>query len=406
MVEFFNEVQAESCPSKPGRYRFRLLKNTILKLTFQVVKEYFAVIYLDNAATTQPCPEAVEAVKKAMTDCWGNPSASYSCGREARMALETARFQVASALGANPMEIIFTSGGTEADNHAILCGARRQKRYGSHIISSLTEHDAVLEPLKQLSSDGFDVTLLSPDENGRISVASVENALRDDTSFISLMLVNNETGAINPIPEISRLIRGRNILLHCDCVQAMRNVPFTVRSLGADLISVSSHKINGPKGAGALWVKNSARLTPFIFGGGQEGGLRSGTEAVPAIAGFGAAAARPGAGVNPRLRELIRESFPDAVVISGSEGFSSHIFMFSLPGCKAEVLTNWLDSIGIFVSRGSACAKGRRSHVLAAMGLPADVIDGAIRVSFSPENTEADVLTFCSELRAAKERFF
>lgn len=364
------------------------------------------MIYLDNAATTKPCPEAVEAVRKAMEECWGNPSSSYLCGREARMAVETARFQVASALGANPMEIIFTSGGTEADNHAILCGARRQKRYGSHIISSMTEHDAVLEPLRQLSQEGYDVTLLPPDENGAVSVASVENALRDDTSFISLMLVNNETGAINPIREIAQLIRGRNILLHTDCVQAMRNVPFTVRSLGADLISVSSHKINGPKGAGALWVKNSAKLTPFMFGGGQEGGLRSGTEAVPAIVGFGAAAARPGTGVNPNLIEIIRDSFPEAVFITGREGFSSHICMFSLPGCKAEVLTNWLDSLGIFVSRGSACARGRRSHVLTAMGLPADVIDGAIRVSLSPANTTADILTFCSELRSAKERFF
>lgn len=369
------------------------------------------MIYLDNAATTRPCDEAVGAMAKAMSELWGNPSASYELGRNARGAVETARFQVASALGANHREIIFTSGGTESNNHAIICGAHRQKRYGMHIISSMTEHDAVLEPLKQLAQEGYDVTLLPPDETGAVSVAAVENALRDDTCLISLMLVNNETGAINPIPEISQLIRGRNILLHCDCVQAMRNIPFTVRSLGADLISVSSHKIRGPKGVGALWVRNSAKLTPFIHGGGQEGGLRSGTEAVPAIVGFGAAASRRGGVISPKLREILHQRLEGAVFIGGDEAFSSsrfspHVCTFSLPGCKAEVLTNWLDSRGIYVSRGSACAKGRRSHVLTAMGLPADIIDGALRVSFSDETTEGEVNIFCDELLAAKERFF
>ncbi len=365
-----------------------------------------AIIYLDNAATTRPCPEAAAAAENAILNRWGNPSASYSMGREARVLLEEARSSVAQALGGRPDELVFTSGGTEGDNYAIFGAANRQRHLGRHIISGQTEHEAVLEALKQLGASGFEITLLQPDENGSIPLSAVEAALREDTILVSLMLVNNETGAVNPVGEVSRLLKARasKALLHTDAVQAFKKIPFTVKSLGADIVTVSAHKIHGVKGAGAVWMKKGVRLNPLMYGGGQEGGSRSGTEAVPAIAAFGAAARRKSADNYRRLNDILRTELPGAVFIGRDT--APHIQCLSLRGCKAEVLANYLDSVGICVSRGSACAKGRRSHVLRAMGLPADIIDGALRVSFSEYTTEDEILTFCAELKKAAARYF
>ena len=249
------------------------------------------MIYLDNAATTKPCREAAEAVAWAMTGLWGNPSAGHAPGREARAALDKAREQVLRALGPGGEQgsLTFTSGGTEADNLALFGGAKKQIHRGRHILSSKVEHEAVLKCLEELKAEGWEVTLLDPDASGRIPVRAVEEALRPDTVLVSLMLVNNETGGVTEIPRIAELLkeRGSRALLHTDAVQAFLKVPFSPASLGADLITLSAHKICGPKGAGALWCRSGLRLPPLLRGGGQEGGLRSGTEPMPAILGFG-----------------------------------------------------------------------------------------------------------------------
>jgi cysteine desulfurase len=364
------------------------------------------IIYLDSAATTKPSEEAVAAAEHAMTKCWGNPSASYSAGREAKNLLDSARLSVAKALGGRPEELVFTSGGTEADNQAVIGAARKQKHRGRHIISSLTEHEAVLEALKYLGSEGYEITLLSPDKSGAVSVSAVEEALKEDTILVSLMLVNNETGAVNPISRVASLIKakGSSALLHTDAVQAFKKIPFSVKSLGADLVALSAHKIHGIKGAGALWVREGVKLNNFIHGGGQEKGSRSGTEAMPAIAAFGAAADVIFKNNYSALRQILINELPEAVFIG--EDTAAHINCLSLPGCKAEVLATALDGQGIYVSRGSACTKGRRSHVLTAMGLAPELIDGALRISFSEYTTEEEVYVFCKELKGARDRYF
>ncbi len=374
------------------------------------------MIYLDNAATTRPCAEAVDAMTRALTENWGNPSATHGPGRNARQLLEESRRAILTALRAKNGTLVFTSGGTEADNQALKCAARQARHRGRHILSSAVEHEAVLNSLKDLTAEGWEVTLLHPDETGRIPTSSVAEALREDTVLVSLMLVNNETGAVNDISGVRELLRQRGsaALLHTDAVQAFTKLPFSPAELGADMISLSGHKIGGPKGIGALWLRQGLKLPPLIHGGGQEGNLRSGTEAMPAIAGFGAAAKAAGerdiralAEKYAALRGLLAERLPEAVLIGGiSDGCVGHICCVSFPGCRAEVLQNWLDSQGVCVSRGSACAKGRRSHVLEAMGLSSAVIDGALRVSFSPDTTEADIEGFCSLVKEAKERFF
>ncbi len=373
------------------------------------------MIYLDNAATTRPCREAAEAVARAMTGLWGNPSAGHAPGREAGAALEKAREQVLKALGpgAEKGSLTFTSGGTEADNLALLGAAKKQLHRGRHILSSRVEHEAVLKPLEALKAEGWEVTLLDPDASGRIPAEAVGEALRPDTVLVSLMLVNNETGGITDIPGISALLRerGSHAILHTDAVQAFLKLPFGPADLGADLITLSSHKICGPKGAGALWCRNGLRLPPLIRGGGQEGGLRSGTEPMPAILGFGVAAEAV-SGLKDRaahyaaLRKILTEELPGALFLGDPEACAGHICSLSFPGARGEPLMNELDRKGICVSRGSACARGRRSHVLEAMGLPAKVIDGALRISFGPENTAEEVREACICLREAVARYF
>ena len=373
------------------------------------------MIYLDNAATTKPCREAAETVAKAMTELWGNPSAGHAPGREAMAALDQARERVLKALGPGGERgsLTFTSGGTEADNLALFGAAKKQIHRGRHIISSKAEHEAVLKCLEELKAEGWAVTLLDPDASGRIPVEAVGEALQPDTVLVSLMLVNNETGGMTDIPRVAELLRERDsrALLHTDAVQAFLKLPFTPKSLGADLITLSSHKICGPKGAGALWCRNGLRLPPLLRGGGQEGGLRSGTEPMPAILGFGAAAEAMCGHKDltsrcSALREILRRELPNAMFLGRPEDCAAHICSLTYPGAKAEVLQNHLDSLGVCVSRGSACAKGRRSHVLEAMGLPPEVIDGALRVSFGPDTTEEEVGEFCRILREGVARYF
>ena len=369
--------------------------------------------YLDNSATTKVCPEAAEAAMLAMTEIYGNPSSTHTKGREAKQLLDKSRKQVADALGCTVQELVFTSCGSESDNWAILNGAELMRRKGMHIISSQVEHDAVRKSLDELERRGFEVTRLKPDEAGAIPVQAVMEALRPDTVLVTLMLVNNETGAVTDIGAIARAMKkaGSQALLHTDAVQAFMKLPFTVKSLGADLVSVSGHKIHAPKGIGALYIKNGVKLKPYLLGGGQENGRRAGTEAMPQIAAFGAACqtAREHLQENyermAALRQLaidaLRRDIPELVVIGGG---APHILSISLPGWRSEVLMNYMEAREIYVSKSSACKKGGRSHVLEAIGLAPKVIDGAIRIGLSRFTTQEDILALCAALKEARSK--
>lgn len=367
--------------------------------------------YLDNSATTRVCPEAAEAALKAMTETYGNPSSTHTKGREAKQLLDKSRRQVADALGCTVQELVFTSCGSESDNWAILNGAELMHRRGKHVISSMVEHDAVLKSLEELERRGFEVTRLRPDSTGAISVESVLEALRSDTILVSLMLVNNETGAVTDIAAIAKAMKkaASQALLHTDAVQAFMKLPFTAKSLGADMISISGHKIHAPKGIGALYIKNGIKLKPYILGGSQESGRRAGTEAMSQIAAFGAACAVAKAGFKENtermayLRQLAVEELsrdlPELRVIGGG---APHILSISLPGWRSEVLMNYMEAREIYVSKSSACKKGGRSHVLEAMGLEPRVIDGAIRIGLSRFNTEENIYALCQTLKEAR----
>ena len=369
--------------------------------------------YLDNAATTAVCPEAAEAALQAMTVCYGNPSSTHAKGREAKKLLDRARAQVCAALGCAPAELVFTSCGSESDNWAILGGAEAMKRKGKHVISSAVEHDAVRKSLDELEARGFEVTHLKPNGLGGIDPSAVAEALREDTILVSLMLVNNETGAVTDISAVSRLLKqaGSPALLHTDAVQGFLKVPFSAKTLGADLISISGHKIHAPKGIGGLYIRSGLRLKPMIVGGAQEAGRRAGTEAMPQIAAFGAACEIARAGfrenaarmtaLRERAVEELRPEIPELVVIGGG---APHILSLSLPGWRSEVLINWLEAQEVYVSRSSACKKGARSHVLEAIGLRPEVIDGAIRIGLSRMSTEDDIDALCRGLIEAHER--
>ena len=368
--------------------------------------------YLDNAATTRVCPEAAEAALAAMTECYGNPSSTHTKGREAKKLLDSSRAQVAAALGCAPEELVFTSCGSESDNWALLGGAEAMHRKGRHIVSSAVEHDAVRKSLDELEARGFEVTRLAPGPDGAVPPEAVAAALREDTILVSLMLVNNETGAVTDISGVSRALKAAKspALLHTDAVQGFGKLAFTPGSLGADLVSISGHKIHAPKGIGALYIRSGLRLRPMILGGAQENGRRAGTEALPQIAAFGAAAALAKAKLpesEAHMRALrgqaaarLRAAIPELVLIGGG---APQILSLSLPGWRSEVLMNFLEARGVYVSRSSACKKGARSHVLAAMKLPAPVIDGALRVGLSRYTTQEDIDALVEGLIAAHD---
>ena len=359
------------------------------------------MIYLDNSATTQPCPQAVEAVTNAMTCCWGNPSALYAFGIDAAHSLRTARTQVAAALGAEPDRVFFTSGGTEADNWAVFGTVKRLGKRGRHIITTAVEHHAILHCMKDLEAQGFTVTYLPPDPDGRISLDALKAALRKDTILVSIMMVNNEVGSVMPISAMAKLTHKvcPDAIFHTDAVQGFLKVPFSAKTLGADLITVSSHKVHGPKGAGALYISPRLKsFPPLMLGGGQESGLRSGTEGTPAIFGFAAACAA----VAPTFREdaarekeLLEGLCAKLEAVKGVEingcHEAPHILSISIPGVPTQNSINILQDAGICVSAGSACARGHRSHVLTAMGLSPERIDGSFRISLCRDTTPQEL---------------
>ncbi len=371
-------------------------------------------IYLDNASTTKVCKEAAEAVLYAMTEEFGNPSSGHLKGRQAKKLVDEAREKTAIALGAEPGEIYFTAGGTEANNWALISGANLMARKGRHIVSTTVEHDAVRKPLEALSKMGFQVQWIRPDKDGSIPLDRFEQAIGAETALVTVMTVCNETGNVYPISEISEIIKMKRspALLHTDAVQGFLKLPFSAFRRGADLITISAHKIHGPKGVGALYIKKGLKLPPLIFGGGQERGYRSGTESVPLIAGFGAAVeagfvrAAENISEMEKLKNLLQTELllkiPESRVIGKPQ--APHILALSLPGYQSEVLLNYLDAKGIYVSKGSACKKGKRSHVLEEMGLNADMMDAVLRVSLSHDNTSEEITCFTDTLAEAKKR--
>ena len=371
------------------------------------------MIYLDNSATTKPCAEAVAAMKDALENTWANPSTLYAFGMEAAHKLKTAREQTARALGAEPDRVFFTSGGTEADNWAVFSSLERMGKRGKHIITTAVEHDAILRPMKKLESQGYDVTYLQPDPLGRVTTEDLRQALRPDTVFVSVMMVNNESGAVMPIAQMAKLTHRvcPDAIFHTDAVQGFWKVPFQAKTLGADLISVSSHKVHGPKGVGALYIRPRLPLPPLLLGGGQERQYRSGTEGTPAIFGFGAACQAVGATFKEdtarerRLLELAMDRLGaiEGVRINGAHE-APHILSLSIPGVPSQHTLNLLQDAGICVSAGSACAKGHRSHVLVAMGLPEEVIDSSFRVSLCRDTTEAHILALAEGVKAVIAR--
>ena len=368
------------------------------------------MIYLDHAATT-PVPKAVaDAMYTVLTEQYANPNAQYPFGQEMRRSVEDWRAVIAKAVGCEANQLFFTSCGTEGDNWAIRAACWQNRHVGRHIVTTAVEHHAVLHPMQKLEAKGFEVTYLQPDREGNITVDALKKALRPDTILVSVMMVNNETGAVMPIADMVRATRRLSplALFHTDAVQGFLKVPFRARTLGADMISVSAHKIHAAKGTGALYIRPGLPLPPFLCGGGQESNYRSGTENMPGICGFGAACADTDAKAEiahmAHLRDLTREALAgiDGLVLIGSQQ-APHIVNLSLPGLRSQGIINCLQSEGIYVSAGSACSKGHRSHVLEAMGLPPAVIDGSIRVSFSRDNTEADVSALCQALAHAKQ---
>ena len=372
-------------------------------------------IYLDNAATTRVCPEAAQAALEVMTESFGNPSSRYALGSAAAERLERDRAVVAAALGCLSEEVVFTSCGTEGDNWAIRAAVEHGRRKGKHIVTTAIEHAAVLEPIRALEREGYEVTWLRPDREGRISPQAVEAALRPDTVLVSMMLVNNELGTLLPVREAGEAIRrsGCPALLHTDAVQAFLKVPFTPAELGADLLTVSGHKVRAPKGVGALYIRKGLKLKPLLLGGGQERSLRPGTEPTAQIAALAAACAAwlphreayaaHMRAVKDRFLALAEERLSGAVVLS--RGDAPHICALSLPGYPSEMLVRELGDRGICVSSGSACHRGKPSHVFAATGRPKRELMGALRVSFSPDSTaeEAEALVSAlEEIRRAR----
>ena len=363
-------------------------------------------IYLDNSSTTKPCENAVKAAEIAMRSNWGNPSSLHSLGFHAEQTVNQARETLAKALGAKKSEIIFTSCGTESNNTAITGAVNLLKKRGNRIVTTSIEHPSVLNTVKHLAEQGFEVIYLHPDKSGVINRDDIYAAINEKTILVSMMYVNNETGYILPINECRRAIRaaGSPALLHCDAVQAFGKLPIKAESLGVDLLSVSGHKIHAPKGIGALYIKSGVHIKPLLLGGGQENGMRSGTESVPLISAFGAAVEEL-PDINKQLNDM--QSLCDyaknvliktgVVTVNSKEGSLPYILNISVPGFRSETLLHFLESKGIFVSSGSACSKGKGSYVLSELGLKQSLVDSALRISFSRYNTKADV----DELAAA-----
>ncbi len=361
------------------------------------------MIYADNAATTRMSRKAIEAMLPYMEEVWGNPSSLYAFGQKAAEALQDARERVAACIGAEPKEIYFTSGGSEADNQALLSAAAQGKKKGkTHIISTAFEHHAVLHTLKKLEKEGFEVQLLDVHENGMIFPEQVAEAIRDDTCLVTVMYANNEIGSVMPIAEIGEICRGRGVTFHTDAVQAIGHLPVNVKAENIDMLSMSAHKFHGPKGAGVLYARRGTPLTNLIEGGAQERGKRAGTENVAAAAAMAAALGEACADMDKNSKKLLkmREMLIDGLsriehsVLNGDrERRLPGNVNFCFEGIEGESLLLLLDDKGICASSGSACTSGSLdpSHVLLALGRPHELAHGSLRLSLSEDNTEEEM---------------
>lgn len=368
--------------------------------------------YFDNSATTAPCCEAVNAVSDAMTRCWGNPSSLHGVGNRAMDLLEKSRNSIAKKLSCTPEEIFFTSGGTESNNLAIMGAAYQMRRMGRRIVSTSVEHSSVDDTLSRLEADGFEVIKLKVDSYGRINEKDLFAAVNSNTILITMMLVNNEVGTIMPVQAAKRaaMMARSPALIHCDAVQAFGKMPVKPASLGVDLMTVSSHKIHGPKGVGALYVKKGVKIKPRTFGGEQEKKIRPGTEAMPAIAGFAAAAeALPDPQKELEHITMLRDYMVskltelDDVVINSPADALPYVTSISVLGIKSEPMLNFLSDKGIYVSSGSACSKGKKSHVLTRMNLDRRRLDSPIRISFSRYTTIQEIDALILGIAEAKK---
>lgn len=370
------------------------------------------IIYLDNSATTKPCDKAIEYMTTCLKDNWGNPSSLHSLGMNAENTVTLARECVAKSIFANLNEIIFTSGGTEANNTAVMSALFRKNR-GNRVITTAIEHHSVLECFKKLENNGFEVIYLKPNSEGVISLEELENSLNPNTVLVSMMMVNNEVGSIQPIEQAVKLTKAKapNAFFHCDAVQGYGKLPINVKKLGVDMLTASGHKVHAPKGIGFLYLNSKTHIPPFIVGGGQEKGMRSGTESVPLIASLqGAVEDFPNLDdtlkatrslflyAKKRLGEL-----PQVTFNSGDNGLP-YVLNISVNGYRSETLLHFLEMKDIYVSSGSACSKGNTSYVLKEMGVNPKSIDSALRLSFSKHTQERHIDVLCEALKEATEK--
>lgn len=359
--------------------------------------------YLDNSATTLVSTNAAKKAYEIMTECYGNPSSLHLMGMYAERELENARKIIAKSLAVTPDEIYFTSGGTEANNTALFGVAQAKKRRGNKIIISSVEHSSIIEMAQKLENDGFEVVRISPQQDGIVHAENIANEVDSNTILVSVMCVNNETGAIMPIAEIFTAVKEKNVdtICHTDAVQAFGKQKLNAKKLGADLISISAHKIHGPKGCGALYIKRGVRLVSLHYGGEQEKGFRPGTEPLPLIGAFGVACSEFAIDENyekvKSLNDYAKEKLSqiDGVLINSPDNALPYVLNISCGKVRSETMLHFLEELDVFVSSGSACAKGKPSHVLSAMGFSKDRADSAIRISFSKLNNTEDIDALC-----------
>ena len=372
--------------------------------------------YLDNSAITSVDPQVAERIYEIMTNCYGNPSSLHALGLQAEQIVSEAAKQISACIGAKPGEIYFTSGGTEANNLAVFGAAYAKRRTAKRIVTTAIEHSSVLESCQQLEKEGFEVVFVKPESDGSFCVEKIVDAVDENTSLVTAMLVNNETGAILDIPSMTKAIRRKNpdTLIHCDAVQAFGKIPVSIRTLGVDLLTASGHKIHAPKGIGFLYKSTKARILPRTYGGEQQKRLRPGTESVPLIAGLGLASKLACETIQEheqqveRLNQMLRErvsQLPD-VFINSPQNASPYVLNLSVIGLRSEILLHFLEQNQVYISSGSACAQGAKSHVLQAMGLDRRRVDSALRISFSKYSVEEDVEAFVDSLQLARQKLF
>ncbi len=371
-------------------------------------------IYFDNSATTKPCKEAVEEATRAMVECWGNPSSLHEMGSISSSELRKARKRVCKLIGVQDDSFFFTASGTTANNTAIFGIYEKLRREGNRIVTTEIEHPSVSEPIRKLEAAGAEVIRLKPDKYGKISENDIFESINDKTILVSCMAVNNEVGSVLPINAIRSAIKnaGAPALIHSDCVQALSKIPVTPSAIDADIITVSGHKIHALKGVGGLHIRKNNTIKPYILGGGQEKNMHSGTEAMPAIMSFGAAAHAVGniqenALFVKALKERFIEGIRDipCIKINSPDDAIPYIINISLMGLPSQPMVNLLSSKGIYISAGSACKMGHRSPVLTAMGLAPEIIDSAVRISFSRYNTEEEIDLLIKAVCEAAEKY-